>query len=117
MTTPYGKRGSWAAGYHTGDDYAAPEGTPVVAVRDGKIVCSKANDPSYGNWIGHRADNGRVYVYCHLSSRGVKTGQKVKAGQRIGRVGQTGRATGPHLHFEDHPPGPFQYKEDRKPKW
>jgi murein DD-endopeptidase MepM/ murein hydrolase activator NlpD len=117
VTTPYGKRGDWAAGYHTGDDYAAPEGTPVVAVRDGKIVWSKANDPSYGNWIGHEADNGRVYVYCHLSARQVKAGQKVKAGQTIGRVGQTGNATGPHLHFEDHPRGPFTYKEDRKPVW
>jgi GH24 family phage-related lysozyme (muramidase) len=117
VTTPYGKKGSWAAGYHTGDDYAAPPGTPVVAVRDGTIVWSKANNPSYGNWIGHRADNGRVYVYCHLSSRGVKLGQRVKAGQRIGRVGQTGRATGPHLHFEDHPPGPFEYGDDRRPKW
>lgn len=117
VTTPYGKPGNWQAGYHTGDDYAAPAGAPVVAVRDGTIVWSKANNPSYGNWIGHRADNGRVYVYCHLSSRAVKTGQKVKAGQRIGRVGQTGKATGPHLHLEDHPAGDFRYGRGREPRW
>jgi GH24 family phage-related lysozyme (muramidase) len=118
VTTPWGKRGDWAAGYHTGDDYAAPEGTPVVAVRDGKIVWSKANNRFYGNWIGQEADNGRVYVYAHLSSRLVKAGQKVKAGQTIGRVGRTGRVKGgPHLHFEDHPRGPFKYRENRKPTW
>jgi murein DD-endopeptidase MepM/ murein hydrolase activator NlpD len=118
VTYPFGRRSKrYAAGYHTGDDYAAPVGTPVVAVRDGKIVLSKANDPNYGNWIGLEADNGRTYYYAHLSARLVKVGQKVKAGQKIGKVGQTGKVTGPHLHFEDHPRGPYNYRKHRKPAW
>lgn len=117
VTTPYGKKGSWSAGYHTGDDYAAPVGARVVAVRDGKIAWSNNSRGPYGNWIGLAADNKRVYVYCHLSASLVKTGQKVKAGQTIGKVGTTGNVTGPHLHFEDHPPGKFVYKAERKPAW
>jgi len=104
-------------GYHTGDDYAAPEGTPAVAVRGGTIKWSNAQGGAYGNWIGLQADNGRVYVYCHLSWRSVHPGQEVKAGQRLGKVGSTGNVTGPHLHFEDHPAGPFRYGHDRKPAW
>jgi murein DD-endopeptidase MepM/ murein hydrolase activator NlpD len=104
-------------GYHTGDDYAGPKGAPVVAVRNGTIAWSNDKGGAYGKWIGLRADNGRVYVYAHLSVRSVRAGQKVKAGQRIGKVGATGKVTGPHLHFEDHPPGGFKYGRGRKPRW
>jgi murein DD-endopeptidase MepM/ murein hydrolase activator NlpD len=115
---PYGVRNPrYGTGYHTGDDYASPVGTPVVAVRKGTIKWSDGNGGAYGNWIGLEADNGRVYVYCHLSARHVKKGQKVKAGQRLGLVGRTGKVTGPHLHFEDHPRGRFVYGHDRKPRW
>lgn len=118
VTFAYGvKRASYAAGYHTGEDYAAPTGTPVVAVRAGTIQWSNSNGGAYGNWIGLKADNGRVYVYCHLSTRSVGVGQKVSAGQQIGKVGATGNVTGPHLHFEDHPSGPFVYGKGRKPLW
>ncbi|MCZ0970540.1 M23 family metallopeptidase [Streptomyces albulus] len=118
INQPYGvPNARYQAGYHTGDDYGAPERTPVVAVRSGTIQWSNADGRQYGNWIGLRADNGRLYVYCHLSRRDVLSGQKVKAGQRIGRVGSTGNVTGPHLHFEDHPSGPFVYGHERKPAW
>jgi murein DD-endopeptidase MepM/ murein hydrolase activator NlpD len=118
VTYPYGRRNkNYKAGYHTGDDYAAPTGTPVVAVRDGRIVWSNGSGGAYGHWIGLEADNGRVYVSCHLSSRAVSTGARVKAGQVLGRVGATGNTTGPHLHFEDHPKGAFKYGEDRQPSW
>ena len=107
----------YAAGYHTGQDYAAPTGTVVVAVRGGTVAWSNDAGGAYGKWIGLRADNGRVYVYCHLSARGLAAGAKVVAGDQIGRVGATGNVTGPHLHFEDHPAGPFKYGEVRAPTW
>lgn len=118
VTYPYGvKNTRYAAGFHTGQDHAAPKGRPVVAVRSGKIRWSNDRGGAYGRWIGLDADNGRTYVYCHLSSRRYKAGKRVKAGERIGRVGATGNVTGPHLHFEDHPKGPFRYAQVRKPKW
>lgn len=118
VTYPYGvKNARYAAGYHTGEDYAAAVGLDVVAVRKGKIVWSNDNGGAYGKWMGLEADNGRTYVYCHLSSRSFSTGATVTAGQTIGKVGATGNVTGPHLHFEDHPKGPFKYAEVRKPQW
>lgn len=118
VTYPYGVKNSrYAAGYHTGEDYAAATGTNLVAVRSGTIRWSNGNGGAYGNWIGLDADNGRTYVYCHLSSRSVAAGAKVSAGQLLGKVGATGNVTGPHLHFEDHPKGPFVYAQVRKPTW
>lgn len=118
VTYRYGVRNPrYAAGFHTGDDYAAPTGRSVVAVRSGRIRWSNNNGGAYGRWIGLDADNGRTYVYCHLSSRLVKAGTRVTAGKRIGRVGATGNVTGPHLHFEDHPKGNFVYARVRKPSW
>lgn len=118
VTYAYGVRNSrYAAGFHTGQDYASPVGTPVVAVRSGTIRWSNNNGGAYGRWMGLDVGNGRTYVYCHLSSRAFAAGKKVVAGQRIGRVGATGNVTGPHLHFEDHPRGPFVYARVRKPSW
>ncbi len=118
VTYPYGVKNSrYAAGYHTGEDYAAPTGTNVVAVRNGVVRWSNDSGGAYGRWMGVQADNGRVYVYCHLSVRNVAAGATVKANQVIGKVGATGNVTGPHLHFEDHPTGPFTYARGRKPAW
>lgn len=111
------KNKRYAAGYHTGADYAAPAGAKVVAVRSGKIRWSNDAGGAYGKWIGLDADNGRTYVYCHLSVRNVAVGATITAGQVIGKVGATGNVTGPHLHFEDHPRGPFVYAQVRKPAW
>jgi murein DD-endopeptidase MepM/ murein hydrolase activator NlpD len=117
ISYPYGvKNPRYAAGYHTGDDYASPKGTKVVAVLDGTIAWSNNNGGAYGTWIGLRAGNGRDYVYCHLSLRSVSTGAKVVAGQKLGEVGATGNVTGPHLHFEDRPKG-GGYGQVRKPTW
>ncbi|ARQ68376.1 M23 family metallopeptidase [Streptomyces marincola] len=117
VSHPFGVRnGRYAAGFHTGDDYAAPAGTPVVAVRGGTIAWSDDEGGAYGQWIGLRADNGRDYVYCHLSARSVAAGARVSAGQRIGEVGESGSTTGPHLHLEDRPHG-GGYGEVRRPSW
>jgi murein DD-endopeptidase MepM/ murein hydrolase activator NlpD len=118
VTYPFGvKNSGYAAGYHTGEDYATPTGSNAVAVRNGTIRWSNDNGGAYGKWMGLDADNGRTYVYCHLSSRLYASGTKVVAGQVIAKTGATGNVTGPHLHFEDHPLGPFVYAQVRKPSW
>jgi murein DD-endopeptidase MepM/ murein hydrolase activator NlpD len=84
---------------HLGVDYAAPSGTEVRAVGDG-IVDFAGWQNGYGNvvQIAHGAD--RMTLYAHLSRVDLKRGQRVEQGQRVGTVGATGWATGPHLHFE-----------------
>lgn len=117
VTYAYGVRNSrYQLGYHTGQDHAAPTGTRVVAVRAGTIAWSNGDGGAYGSWIGLRADNDRTYVYCHLSSRSVKKGEKVEAGEKLGEVGSSGNATGPHLHFEDRDRG-GDFGDDREPRW
>jgi murein DD-endopeptidase MepM/ murein hydrolase activator NlpD len=81
---------------HWGTDYAAPTGTPVRAVGAGTVVFSALSGGS-GNLITIRHPNGYETQYLHLSRRLVKKGQKVAQGERIGLVGSTGLATGPHL--------------------
>ncbi|MEU7469555.1 M23 family metallopeptidase [Streptomyces sp. NPDC044984] len=88
-------------GRHTGADYAAPEGKPCVAVRNGSIVRSGHEDRGFGDFLVLRV-GAFDFFYCHLSEKTV-TGGPVKAGQKIGEVGSTGNATGPHLHFEKRP--------------
>lgn len=117
VSQAYGVRDpQYQLGYHTGRDYAASAGSRVVAVRSGTIAWSNGDGGAYGNWIGLRADNDRDYVYCHLSHRSVKKGEKVKAGEKLGEVGSSGNASGPHLHFEDRKRG-GGYGEDRDPRW
>ncbi|MEU0084731.1 peptidoglycan DD-metalloendopeptidase family protein [Streptomyces sp. NPDC006274] len=104
-------------GRHTGQDFAARSGTPVVAVRSGTIAWSNGEGGAYGQWIGLRGDNGHVYTYCHLSQRQVKPGQQVAAGQQIGKVGNTGNSTGPHLHFEMSKGREWRYGQVAKPRY
>jgi murein DD-endopeptidase MepM/ murein hydrolase activator NlpD len=99
ITTAYKKKGKmWSKGYHTGIDMAVPVGTEVVAVADGKI--EPANwGKSYGIQAVQKVEGGWV-IYAHLSKLGVKPGDKVAKGQKIGLSGNTGNSSGPHLHFE-----------------
>lgn len=114
VTTPHRKKGPhWSLGYHTGADYAAPQGKPCVAVRSGSIVRS-GSDGSFGRFLVLRA-GGFDFWYCHLSERTVNGGS-VRAGQKIGEVGSTGNATGPHLHFEKRPAG-GRFGSDVPPTW
>ena len=84
---------------HNGTDYAAPTGTPVWAAGDGTVIeagYTRAN----GNYIFLKHGNHIVTRYLHLSKKLVGRGDRVRQGQSIGRVGATGLATGPHLHYE-----------------
>jgi murein DD-endopeptidase MepM/ murein hydrolase activator NlpD len=84
---------------HNGVDYGAPQGTPVRAVGDG-VVAFAGWRGGYGNVVEIQHGGGRSTLYAHLSRVEVKRGQRAEQGQRLGAVGQTGWATGPHLHFE-----------------
>lgn len=84
---------------HKGVDFSMPVGTPVLAVGDGEVVIAKHSGAA-GNYVAIR--HGRQYTtrYMHLKKLLVKPGQKVKRGDRIALSGNTGRSTGPHLHYE-----------------
>ncbi|MBQ4811891.1 peptidase M23 [Pseudoalteromonas luteoviolacea] len=84
---------------HRGIDYAAKVGTPVVAAGNGKVTKAGYNRLN-GNYVFIEHGGQYTTKYLHLHKKHVKTGQRVKQGQKIGTVGATGRVTGPHLHYE-----------------
>ena len=106
ITSPQGYRTDPITGetsYHSGTDIAVPEGTPILAAADGTVTVANALDSwggSYGYYVKLDHGGGLTTLYAHCSSICVTAGQQVKAGEVIAYVGQTGRATGPHLHFE-----------------
>jgi murein DD-endopeptidase MepM/ murein hydrolase activator NlpD len=100
LTAGFGEHGLWSHS-HTGQDFAAPTGTPVRAAGDGEIIFASF-DGAYGNKIAIQHPDGTVTWYAHMSAF-LKTDGKVNAGDVIGRVGSTGNTTGPHLHFEVRP--------------
>jgi len=85
--------------YHYGIDLRLNVGDAIYSAFDGVVRISQYS-PSYGNVMVVRHENGLETLYAHLSKRMYKPGQPVKAGQKIGLGGNTGRSTGPHLHFE-----------------
>ena len=104
LSSSFGKRKHPILGFtkmHTGTDFAAPMGTPILASGDGLVVRAKWCGGG-GNCV--KIKHNRVYqtVYAHMSkfARGIKKGARVKQGQIIGYVGSTGLSTGPHLHYE-----------------
>ena len=104
VSSEFGKRKNPFSGQmkdHNGIDLAAAEGTPVYAIKDGAVYIAIENDAEFGNYIILSHDQGKMTsVYAHLSKITVERYQYVKKGDVIGYVGQTGMATGPHLHFE-----------------
>ncbi|WP_414143906.1 M23 family metallopeptidase [Burkholderia stagnalis] len=88
--------------FHTGVDLAAPSGTRVDAAADGTVSFVGTDPGGYGKYVIVDHADGYSTYYAHLSAfaHGLKVGEPVKQGQRLGSVGMTGAATGPHLHFE-----------------
>lgn len=106
ITSRFGPRGNT---FHRGIDLAAPEGTPVVAVLDGEVTYAGSDRDrlgkilGLGNYIYLSHQNGLMTVYAHNRRNLVKTGQKVRQGQVIAEVGNSGTTrgqSGVHLHFE-----------------
>ena len=93
---------------HDGIDISAPSGTPVKAAASGTVEYSDNKIRGYGNLIVIAHPNGFNTVYAHNQVNLVRKGEKVGRGQLIAKVGETGRATGPHLHFE--------IRDGRKPR-
>ncbi|MEX0342994.1 MAG: M23 family metallopeptidase [Erythrobacter sp.] len=101
-TSGYGMRRHPILGYrrmHSGLDFKARHGTPIVAVTDGRVT-GAGRMGGCGNAVRLRHDGGLETRYCHMSRMAVNPGQSVRRGQVIGYVGSTGLSTGPHLHYE-----------------
>ncbi|MBT8142703.1 MAG: peptidoglycan DD-metalloendopeptidase family protein [Gammaproteobacteria bacterium] len=96
VSSPYGPR---KGRMHKGIDLRAPIGTPILATNHGKVVFSGVKG-GYGNLVVVDHGYGVHTAYAHNSSNLVKKGQRVTRGQTIAKVGQTGKATGPHVHYE-----------------
>ena len=111
ITSQFGYRTDPISGetsYHSGTDIAAPAGSPILAAASGTVTIANALDSwggGYGYYIRIDHGGGLETLYAHCSAICVTTGQQVQAGQVIGYVGQTGRATGNHLHFEVYQDG------------
>jgi murein DD-endopeptidase MepM/ murein hydrolase activator NlpD len=101
FTSGYGWR--WGR-MHKGIDLANNVGTPIVAAKEGRVVFAGWHDGGYGYLVTLAHPDGSRSLYAHNSRLLVKVGQEVQQGESIAQMGSTGRSTGPHLHFEIHPP-------------
>ena len=108
ITTLFGKKGSWACGWHIGIDLVGLTDKNIHAIADGTVTGINIHGSSYGNSVEIRHEDGRISFYAHLRSVKVKRGQRVKAGDILGLEGATGNASGSHLHLEIHQ-GAYKY--------
>jgi murein DD-endopeptidase MepM/ murein hydrolase activator NlpD len=115
VSSQFGPRGHK---HHDGIDIPAPKGTPIVAVDNGVVIYSDNGIRGYGNMIVINHGDDVFTVYAHNTKNKVDKGDKVKRGDLIALVGNTGRSTGPHLHFEirmkNKVRNPAQYLSDKE---
>lgn len=104
LSSGFGDSGSYWSSTHTGQDFAAPTGTPVKNVHTGTVT-EAAWAGSYGYRVIVELEDGTEIWYCHLSSMNVSAGDEVTTGDTVGLVGSTGNSTGSHLHLEVRPDG------------
>jgi murein DD-endopeptidase MepM/ murein hydrolase activator NlpD len=97
IASPFGPRGF---GFHSGIDVAAPRGTPVASAASGQVVWASFMAGGWGNLVIVAHKGGVESMYAHLSRIDVHVGDIVRTRERLGLVGATGDAAGPHLHFE-----------------
>jgi len=97
--------------HHNGVDYAAPKGTPVYAIADG-VVIENLFTQINGNYVAIKHADNLISYYLHLDEKGIEKGTEVKTEQVIGKVGSTGRTTGPHLHLGIKKNGNWQDPEE-----
>ncbi|MFB7931183.1 MULTISPECIES: M23 family metallopeptidase [Streptomyces] len=104
LSASFAQNGGMWQSTHSGQDFAVPTGTQVVAAHGGTVVKAGGNGagdgPAYGNAVVIKHGNGTYSQYAHLSKVTVNVGQIVKTGQEIAKSGSTGNSSGPHLHFE-----------------
>lgn len=98
VTCEYKRKGSWAAGWHTGIDMVCDDDT-IYGTCDGTVY-KIGVDKSYGNYITVKAPDGKYHWFCHLSKVTCSVGDKISRTTKIGVMGNTGNSTGKHLHFE-----------------
>lgn len=87
---------------HLGLDFAAPQGTPIYATADGRVIDAGFNTGGYGNRVVINHGYGYETLYGHMYSIKARVGEQVKRGEVIGYIGNTGKSTGPHCHYEVH---------------
>jgi murein DD-endopeptidase MepM/ murein hydrolase activator NlpD len=104
LTARFGDYSLLWSHFHTGLDFAAPTGTPIMAVAGGTIT-DVGYSGAYGNRTVETLADGTELWYCHQNTFGTSVGATVRPGQVIGYIGSTGNVTGPHLHLEVHPGG------------
>lgn len=103
ITCEYGRKGNWAAGFHTGIDCVGLSSKVVYATCDG-IVSRTGFDKSYGNFVVVKGQDGYFHWFCHLASISVSVNQTVSRVTKVGIMGSTGNSTGPHTHYEIRTP-------------
>jgi len=99
ISSPYGPRNLFGRSFHYGIDFAAPSGSPVYAPANGTVKVVFVQNKSCGNGLVIEHASGYSTQYCHFTSVAVKKGEHVSAGCLIGKSGNTGQSTGPHLHY------------------